>query len=201
MSPIGIEIDPSVHFAQLLLCITILIALCKLLLKFFSRQSKKDSIDLILENKSLSGQSPSIITRFFHFLLFLLYPLLIAINIYTEYPLVKLPENNWDKDSYFGWSFPHITYLFFLQIITVCSACLLLIFSRNKKIHTFIQLGLIFLCLWNIIKGGLSYYPTFHWVQLAEQFFILIMLLPIPLLGIFIIKYLPKLNITLNKQI
>lgn len=198
MSPIGFEIDPSVHFAQLFLCITILIALWKLL-KYFSRQSEKDSLELTLENESLSDQFSSILVRFFHFLLFLSYPLLIIVNISTDYPLVKQAKNNWDKDLYFGLSFQNMSHLFFLQILTIFSACFLLIFSSNRKIHQLIKLGLIFLCLWNIINGAVRYYSTSHWVQLVEQTFILVMLLPIPLLGIFIIKYLQKLNISLDK--
>jgi hypothetical protein len=114
MSPIGFEIDPSVHFAQLFLCLTILVTFWKLL-KYFSRQSEKDVLELTLENESLSGQSPTILVRFFHFLLFLSCPLLIIVNISIDYPFVKQPKNNWDKDLYFGLSFQNMFHLFFYK--------------------------------------------------------------------------------------
>jgi hypothetical protein len=176
-----VNYDPVFSLAGYILAITILVAIWKLLGYIATDTSPLNS------EKELSVKpSSSVIVQFFRFILHFLYPSLIVLTLSTDYPLFK------EKDLYLEGYLFNMSPILILQAISVCSACLLWIYSQQKMISKPIYWGLFLLSVGAIVKT-ISQHSIAHWIQLVELLLSGGVLLIIPLLGFVVIKNIPKL--------
>lgn len=179
-----INYDPVFSLAGYILAITILVAIWKLL--GYIAKPETDTSPLNSEKEFSVKPSSGRIVQFFRFILHFLYPSLIVLTLSTNFPLLK------EKDLYLAGYLFRMSPILILQAITVCSACLLWIYSQQKTISKLIYWGLFLLSVGAIIKT-ISQHSTAHWIQLMELLLSGGVLLIIPLLGFVFIKYMPKL--------
>ena len=181
-----INFDLYFSFAELIIGLTLLIVIWKAL------GCLKDDHDYLAEKTSPRS---SILIIFLSIALILLIPSLIISLLTSDYPLIKAFGDIKSEFSFFE------IYNFFLsQLVIIYFSCLCSICWGSKVIDTAIQWSLLSLCIGLVFKAIQQYFPVFHWIQFVEFIISVVIALLIPLLGVFVIKYLHKLSIRTDVQ-
>lgn len=189
--------SPNLELAMMILSLTIGIALWKLL-GFISKETVSSEASNPLESNIqpiLKSRSSKTVV-FFQYALLFIYPVFTVLTLFAEiFPTIK--NQIYSFDEYLSTLMP----IFILQILTVCSACLLWNYTSSLKVDRVIFWGLVMLCLGSIARVILESFgsPFLHWVQIAEIILSALLLLPIPLLGIMLVKKMNKLSVRMTK--
>jgi hypothetical protein len=189
--------SPNLELAMLILGLTIVVAIWKLL-GFISKEaiSSEPSNPLKSNIEPILKPCISKTVVFFQYSLFFIYPVFTVLTLFAEiFPNTQKQIYNFD--DYLSTLIP----VFILQILTVCSACLLWSYTSNLKVDRVLFWGLVMLCMGSIARVILESFhsPSLHWVQITEIMLLVVLLLPIPLLGIMLVKKMNKLSVRINK--
>ncbi len=189
--------SPNLELAMMILSLTIGVAIWKLL-GFISKKTASSEPSNPIESniQPILKSRTSKTVVFFQYALFIIYPVFTLLTLFAEiFPNTKKQIYNFD--GYLSM----LTPVFILQILTVCSACLLWSYTSSLKVDRVLFWGLVMLCMGSIARVILESFgsPFLHWVQIAEIILPALLLLPIPLLGIMLVKKMNKLSVRMTK--
>lgn len=205
MINIFIHYDPSLGLTWFILSITLLVVIWKLLghgssfIAFMYKElRRKDSTEVsrIAVSNSLANSDNSALIRWLRKRaslvcngLLITYLITILCIVYPDYPVFNKKAVSFDAYLII------ILDTLMIQLLAVCTACLLWCYANNT-LRRVLMPSLWILLLDIFIELGLQLYqhPTFHWVQRIEILASGIVLLIVPVIGLVLIKNMHKLT-------